>query len=303
MDNAEIIQRIQELKAERKAVILAHNYQIPEVQDIADFTGDSLELSRIAAKTDCETIVFCGVRFMAETAAILSPEKTVILPEPHAGCPLADMVDVEHLIELKIQHPDAVTVCYINSSAEVKAKSDVCCTSANAVKVVQGLNGAPEILFVPCRHLGDYVARMTGKPIILARGFCPTHQHIIAGDIAAMKEKYPDAEVIVHPECRREVLLLADHVTSTSGMLRAVAESKARRFIIGTEEGLLHRLKKDFPDREFFVPTAKCICPNMKKITLEKVMWAMETMENRVVVPEPVRTQALGSLERMLQYA
>lgn len=303
MKNEDIIKRIEELKAERKAVILAHNYQAPEVQDIADYVGDSLELSRIAAKTDCDTIVFCGVRFMAETAYILSPTKTVILPDMRAGCPLSDMVDIEHLIELKIKYPNAVTVCYINSSAEVKAKSDVCCTSANAVKVVQGLNGAPEILFVPCRHLGDYVARMTGKPIILSRGFCPTHQHILAGDIQKLRDQYPDAEVIAHPECRREVLEMADHVCSTSGMLRAIEQSKASRFIIGTEENLLHRMRKQFPEREFFTPTDKCVCPNMKKITLEKVMWSLETMENKIVIEESVRLLALTSLEKMLEYA
>jgi quinolinate synthase len=302
MNNTEIIEKILDLKQKRNAVILAHNYQAPEVQDIADYTGDSLELSRIAAKTDCETIVFCGVTFMAETANILSPQKTVLLPDPHAGCPLADMVDLAHFKELKAQHPEAVTVCYVNSSAEVKAESDVCCTSANAVKVVQSLNGAPEILFVPCRHLGDYVARETGKPIVLARGYCPTHHKIFPEDITKLKEQYPDAEVLAHPECTRAVLELSDHVCSTSQMIRVIAASSANRFIVCTEMGLLHRLKKDNPDKEFFLPGA-CVCPNMKKITLEKVLWSLQKMQHRVVVPEEIRVRALNSIEKMLLYA
>jgi quinolinate synthase len=299
MTTQETAEKIQRLKQERNAVILAHNYQIPEVQDIADHTGDSLELARIASKTDYDVIVFCGVMFMAETANILCPQKTTLIPDPKAGCPLADMIDLKKLQKLQAQHPDAVTVCYVNSSAEVKAHSDVVCTSANAVKIVASID--KPIIFVPDRHLGDYAAKKTGREIILGPGWCPTHYNIDPDDIRDLKNKYPDAEVVVHPECTREILALADHICSTSQMIRAVAASSAPRFIIGTEQGLLHRLKKDNPDKEFLTP-GPCLCPNMKKITLDKVLRSLETMEHKVVVPEPVRTQALTALERMLEY-
>ena len=300
--NSRIVEDIRKLAKERRAVILAHNYQIPDVQDIADYTGDSLELSRIAAGVDCDVIVFCGVTFMAETAYILSPQKTVLIPDPEAGCPLADMVDINRFRALKAEHPDAFTLCYVNSSAEVKAESDVCCTSANAVRIVQSLNGVKEILFVPDRCLGAYVQRVTGKNIILARGFCPTHHRIQKEHILKMKEKYPDAVVIVHPECNSEVIDISDHVCSTSQMIKVAKESSAKVFIIGTEEGLLHRLKKENPDKEFYVPSDVCVCPNMKKTTLEKVLWSLETMEHRVTVDEDIRKRASRSLERMLDY-
>jgi len=297
-----LIEQIVKLKKDRNAVILAHNYQLPEVQEIADATGDSLELARKATQIDCDVIVFCGVSFMGETAHILSPKKTVLLPEPSAGCPLADMVDLEDLHTMKEEHPDSITICYVNSSAEVKAESDICCTSANAVKVVQSLNGKP-IIFVPCRHLGGYVKRVTGKDLILARGFCPTHHRISTNQIEALKEKMPDAVVMVHPECKTDVIEAADHVCSTSQMFRVVEQTTAKRFIVGTELGMLYPLKKKFPDREFFPPSDDCVCPNMKKTTLEKVLRSLETMEHRVELDSDVRRRALRSLERMLEHA
>ncbi|MEW6201506.1 MAG: quinolinate synthase NadA [bacterium] len=297
-----LIRDIEKLKKERDAVILSHNYQLPEIQDIADFVGDSLELARIAEKIQCRTIVFCGVTFMAETAYILSPEKTVLMPDPSAGCPLADMVNLEQLRKLQEQHPDAYTVCYVNSYADVKAEVDVCCTSANAVKIVLALNGQRDILFIPDRCLGDYIARKTGKKLHLARGFCPTHHRILKEDILRKKEEYPDAEVIVHPECTAEVIDLADYVCSTSQMVRRAKESAARRFIIGTEEGLLYKLKKENPDKEFHSPSNVCVCPNMKKTTLEKVLWSLESMETKIVIDEEIRKKAHRSLQRMLEY-
>jgi quinolinate synthase len=299
MTEQETSEKIRQLKKERNAVILAHNYQIPAVQDIADYTGDSLELARIASKTDNDVIVFCGVMFMAETANILSPQKTTLIPDPEAGCPLADMIDLKKLQKMQAEHPDAVTICYVNSSAEVKAHSDVVCTSANAVKIVQSID--KPIIFVPDRHLGDYAAQKTGREVILGPGWCPTHYNIDPDDIRKLKEQHPHAEVVVHPECTREILSLADHICSTSQMIRAVAASRATHFIIGTEQGLLHRLKLDNPDKTFLTP-GPCLCPNMKKITLDKVLRSLETMEHKVVVPEPTRTQALAALERMLEY-
>lgn len=302
MTDDPLVKDIKKLKRELDALILAHNYQVPGVQDVADYVGDSLELARIGTKIECRVIVFCGVTFMAETAYILSPDKTVIMPDLSAGCPLADMVDINEYRRLKAAHPDTVSVCYVNSSAEVKAEVDVCCTSANAVKVVQAVNGYRDILFVPDRCLGDYVQRVTGKKLHLARGCCPTHHRILKEDIHAQKKKHPEAEVIVHPECTAEVIDAADHVGSTSGILRRAKESPARSFIIGTEEGLLHRLKKENPGKEFYPPSDRCVCPNMKKTTLEKVLWSMESMENTVVVEEEIRRKAKGSLDRMLEY-
>lgn len=297
-----IVEKIIELKKKRNAVILAHNYQLPEIQDIADHTGDSLELARKATQIDCEVIVFCGVSFMGETAHILSPEKTVLLPDPAAGCPLADMVDIHELRSMKQEHPGATTICYVNSSAEVKAESDICCTSANAVKVVQSLNGANPIIFVPCKFLGGYVSRMTGKDLVLARGYCPTHRRILRETIVKLKEEMPDAVVMTHPECASDVLEVSDYVCSTSQMFRAVEESGARRFIVGTELGMLHPLRKRYPDREFFPTSDKAVCPNMKRTTLEKVLWALEKMQYKVELDPEIRARALNSLERMLEH-
>lgn len=293
--------RIRELAKARKAVILAHNYQTPAVQDIADFCGDSLELSRKAAATDAEVIVFCGVYFMAETAAILSPHKTVLIPDPQAGCPMVTMAPVEAVRELKAKYPGAIVVTYVNSSAEVKAESDICCTSANAAGIVAKLPADAEILFVPDQHLGHYVQTVTGRRMILYPGCCPTHAKLTPDDIVAARQAHPGAAVMIHPECRAEAVALADAVLSTSGMLRYPKTSPARTFIVATETDMLHRLRKDYPDREFF-PASDClVCPNMKRITLEKVLWSLEDMQYAVTVPEPIRLKALQAVERMIQ--
>jgi quinolinate synthase len=291
--------RIQALKAERGAVILAHNYQLGEVQDIADHTGDSLELSRIAAKTDAKVIVFCGVHFMAETAKILSPEKTVLIPDPKAGCPMADMITAQELREFKAMHPGLPVVAYVNTSAEVKAESTICCTSANAVRVVESLD-ADAVLFVPDKSLGAYVASKTSKKVIAYCGYCPTHHRILAQDVLNVKREHPEAVVVAHPECTMEVLKLADGIESTSGMLRYVKESPAKEFIMCTERGLLHRLKKDNPDKVFLNPSPLNICPNMKKITLEKVLWSLEDMVFEITLPEDVIQKARAAIEGMI---
>ncbi len=294
-----LAEKILSLKKERKAVILAHNYQVGEVQDIADFVGDSLELSQNAARTDADVIVFCGVHFMAETAYILSPTKKVLLPDINAGCPMANMITAEKLRARKGELPGVPVVCYVNSSAEVKAESDICCTSANAVKVVQSLD-APEILFVPDQYLGQYVASKTGKKFHFWPGFCPTHMRIQPQDIINAKQKHPDAKVIVHPECRPEVIALADEVLSTGGMIRFARQTEAREIVVGTEVGLIHRLNKENPDKTFFPASEQAVCPNMKLITLEKVLWSLEEMAPEVTVPEDIRIRAKRAVDRML---
>ncbi|MHB9154225.1 MAG: quinolinate synthase NadA [Endomicrobiales bacterium] len=297
-----LAQRIQELKKRRNAVILAHNYQPGEVQDIADFLGDSLDLSRKAAETSAEVIVFCGVHFMAETAALLSPEKTVLLPDITAGCPMADMLDGETLRALKRRHPGVPVVAYVNTTAEVKAETDVCCTSANAVKVVGALP-QDRVIFVPDRNLGRYVAAKTGKEVILAAGFCPTHERILAAHVENARKDHPGAEVIVHPECTPDVVAAADRALSTSGMCRYARESQGKQFIVGTETGIIHRLRKENPDKEFYAASAVAVCPNMKKNTLEKVLWALEDMKHRVTVPEDIRARARTAIDAMLRYS
>lgn len=294
-----MIERIDALRKERGAVILAHNYQLGEVQDIADFTGDSLELSRKAAVTDARVIVFCGVHFMAETAKILSPDKTVLLPDPQAGCPMADMIDAEELREVKKRHPGVPVVAYVNTSAEVKAESTICCTSANAVRIVESLD-SDTVLFVPDKSLGAYVASKTSKRVIPYCGFCPTHHRIMAQDVLNAKHEHPDAIVVAHPECTMEVLALADAIESTSGMLRYVRESSAGEFIMCTERGLLHPLKKQNPDKVFYNPSPLNICPNMKKITLEKVLWSLEDMRHAIVVAQDVAERARAAIEGMI---
>ncbi|SHI78711.1 quinolinate synthase NadA [Desulfofundulus thermosubterraneus] len=293
-------EEIKRLKKERRAVILSHVYQRPEVQEIADFVGDSLGLSQQAAKTDAEVIVFCGVHFMAESAAILSPDKIVLLPEIKAGCPMADMVTVEALQEKKKEIPGVIVVCYVNTSAAVKAESDVCCTSANAVKIVSSLPEDRPVLFIPDENLGQYVARRTGRRIHLWEGYCNTHDKLFAEDVLAAREAHPNALVLVHPECRPEVIDLADAVASTTGMIRFARESDAREFIVCTETGILHQFRKQCPDKEFYLASDKLICPNMKATTLEKVHRALVTLEPRVTVPPEIREKALRSLERML---
>ena len=298
-DNQEIKDKIQQLKKKRNAVILAHNYQRPEVQDIGDFVGDSLELSRNAAKTDADVIVFCGVRFMAETASILSSNKVVLLPDAGAGCPMADMITEEDLVKKKKEVRDAHVVCYVNSSAAVKAESEICCTSANAVEVVRTV-GDGEIIFVPDQYLGHYVSEKLKRPMILWPGFCPTHVRIQPEDILKQKKKYPEAIVLVHPECRPEVTAVADEVLSTGGMLRFARQTEAKVLIIGSEIGILHRMRKENPGKIFIPASEKAICPNMKKITLEKIMWALEDMKPEVKVPEDIRIRAKSAVDKML---
>ncbi len=298
--NADIISEITRLKKQRNAVIIVHNYQRPEVQDIADFTGDSLELSQQAAKTTADVIVFCGVHFMAETAYIINPKRTVLLPEIESGCPMADMITAEALIARKKELKGVTVVCYVNSSAAVKAESDICCTSANAVKVVQSL-GDKEILFIPDQYLGQWVAEKTGRQMYLWPGFCPTHMKILPEDILRLKKEHPGAVALVHPECRPDAKAAVDEVLSTGGMIRYVRESRAKEFIIGTETGILHRLRKENPQKHFFPVTDKAVCPNMKRITLEKVLWSLQDMKYKITVPEDIRVRALSAVERMLE--
>ncbi len=301
MNNERVIEKIERLKEHRKAVILAHNYQPGEIQDLADFTGDSLGLSIQAAQTDAETIVFCGVRFMAETAAILSPDKKVLLPEKSAGCPMAAMITAEQLVKLKQENPDALVVCYVNSTAEVKAESDYCCTSANAVELVNSLPQGRRIIFVPDQHLGRFVAERTGRDLILWPGYCTTHVLITEDDITKARAKYPDAVIMAHPECSEPVKELADELLSTGQMLNFAARSEAKRFIVATEIGIIHALKKQNPDAEFYPASERAVCPNMKKITLDKVIGALEDMKYEITVPDPIRTRAKKSLDRMVE--
>jgi quinolinate synthase len=297
-----LVARIDELRRLRRAVILAHNYQLGEIQDLADFTGDSLELSRQAAGTDAKVIVFCGVRFMAETAKVLSPHKVVLHPEPRAGCPLADMITADELRAFKAAHGGAPVVCYVNTSAEVKAESDYCCTSSNAVRVVERLD-AREVIFVPDRNLGLWVQRHTAKRLLLWQGSCPTHDRISAESIHEALRAYPDAEVIAHPECRPEVLDLAHRVLSTSGMIRRARETAAHTIIVATELGIIHRLQKEAPEKRFVPVSRLAICPNMKRITLEKVLWSLEDMSGQVLIPEDTAARARRALDRMLEVA
>ena len=300
MDN-QLIEQIKELKEQQQAVILAHNYQPPEIQDIADFTGDSLGLSVKAAQTAAKVILFCGVRFMAETAAILSPQKTILLPDKFAGCPLADMITADQLRQLKQKHEGALVVCYVNSSAEVKAESDYCCTSANAVQLVNTLPKDRPVIFVPDQNLGQFVSEKTGRDIILWPGWCHIHVLITKEDINLAKAKYPDALVLAHPECTKPVRKLADQVLSTSQMLKFAKQSNAKRFIVATEAGMVYPLKKQNPQAEFIPACDRALCPNMKKITLEKVLWSFEDMHYKVTVPDEIRIKAKKALDRMVE--
>jgi quinolinate synthase len=297
--HSQLRENILNLKKKRKAIILAHNYQLGEVQDIADHVGDSLELSQKAAKTDAGVIVFCGVHFMAETASILCPEKVVLLPDLHAGCPMANMITAEALRQKKKEHPQATVVCYINTSAEVKAESDVCCTSANAVDLVRKLV-APEIIFVPDQYLGHYISTQTGREMILWPGFCPTHARIQPADILRQKKEHPQAEVMVHPECRPEVIALADAVLSTGGMCRYAQSTAGREIVVGTEVGIIYRLRKENPGKVFIPISEQAVCPNMKLITLETILWCLEDMTPEVKVPEEVRIRAKAAVDKML---
>ncbi|MCX5709711.1 MAG: quinolinate synthase NadA [Candidatus Omnitrophica bacterium] len=293
--------KIKELKKKRNAVILAHNYQLPEVQDVADFRGDSLELSRIASKTDAKVIVFCGVHFMAETASILSPDKKVIVPDVHAGCPMANMITAADVRKLKKEHPEAVVVGYVNTSADVKAELDYCCTSTNAVAVVNALKDKKEIIFIPDKYLADYTSKQTGRKLISWNGYCPTHVKILPEDINRERKFHPFAKVMVHPECLSAVVALADVVLSTSLMGKFAKESEAKEFIVGTEVGLIYRLKKDNPTKEFYAASERAICPNMKRTTQEKILWALEEMKEEVRVSDEIRQRARHALDRMLE--
>ena len=301
MDNRDmkLIEKILGLKRERNAVILAHNYQLGEVQDIADFVGDSLELSQNAAKTDAEVIVFCGVHFMAETASILCPDKIVLLPDLDAGCPMANMITAEELKVRKGELPGAAVVCYVNSTAEVKAESDVCCTSANAVKVIESLD-AQEILFVPDQYLGHYVSTKTDKKMFFWPGYCPTHMKILPRHIPELRQEHPQAKVVVHPECRADIIALADEVLSTGGMCRYARREDVSQMIVGTEIGMIHRLKKENPGKRFIPASDQAVCPNMKLINLEKVLWSLEEITPQVRVPEKTRLKAKAAVDRML---
>ena len=290
--------QITKLKNQHNTIILAHNYQLPIIQDIADYTGDSLELAKKATALDADNIIFCGVNFMAESAKILNPHKNIILPDRTARCPMAAMVDPSLLIELKKEHPTAQVVCYINTTAEVKALSDICCTSANGIKVVKSLN-TNKIIFVPDQNLGKYIQRFTNKEIILWPGYCATHHRITVENIQDLKKSYPNAEVLVHPECRPEVIDIADYVQSTNGMLNHVKRSANTDFIIGTEKEHCYRLKTDNPTKRFY-PIQSAICPNMKKITLEKVLKSLTTLEPQIKLTPRIIRQAIRPLTRMM---
>ena len=298
-DASFIHNEILQLKEDRHAIILAHNYQTADVQDIADLTGDSLELSRAAAAMDGDVIVFCGVDFMAETAAIISPEKTVLLPANDACCPMADMITADELKLVKSRHPDAAVVCYVNTTAEVKAESDICCTSSNAVKVVNSLK-EDKIIFVPDRNLGLYTQRFTKKEILPWEGFCSVHDQITPDHVCKAHDLHPGAIILVHPECRPEVIDLADHVASTSGIIRQVCDSAEKEFIIGTEVGILHRLIRECPTKQCYPLSSAAICRNMKKTDLNKIRNALISLQPRITVPEEIAHRARCAIERML---
>lgn len=300
MSQSELVAELAALRKERKAVLLVHNYQNPEVQDVGDYLGDSLGLSRQAAATEADVIVFCGVHFMAQTAKLLSPQKTVLLPEISAGCPMADMITPELLREFKAEHPGAPVVAYVNTTAEVKAESDICCTSANAVQVVKSLPDE-KILFVPDQYLAHWVSeQVPDKEIVPYGGFCPTHVRISPKLLNEAKAAHPEAEVIGHPESPPDVLALCDAVQSTSGMVRYARESAAREFIIATECGMVYRLQKDLPEKKFHA-LETIVCPNMKKTTLEKVVTSLREMKYQIEVEEEVAVKARRAVQRMVE--
>jgi quinolinate synthase len=288
------------LKAERQAVILAHNYQRGEIQELADFVGDSLGLSRKAQATGAKVIAFCGVHFMAETASILNPSKTVLLPDALAGCSMADMISVDVLLDLKERHPDALVVAYVNTTAEIKAESDICCTSSNAVEVVNSLPADREVIFIPDKYLGGYVQRQTGRKLILYDGWCPVHMEVREQGLAEMKRRHPGAVTLVHPEAPLEVSSLADVVCSTEQMVQAVAALPAKEFIIGTETGILHKMKRENPDKRFYAVNDLAICPHMKMNSLERLYVSLRDLKPEVKVPEGIRERAWRPIQRML---
>lgn len=296
-----ILNEIKKLKKEKNAVILAHCYQNVEIDEVADFVGDSLYLSQMAAKTDADIIIFAGVYFMAQTAKILNPKKKVLLPRLESGCLMADMINLEQLREFKSKHPDIPTVCYINSTAEVKTECDICCTSSNALKIVKSLN-AEKVLFLPDTYLGKWVeSQLNGTEVITYPGYCPTHLRIKPEDILAAKEKYPNAKVLAHPECHKEVVKLADYTGSTTGIMKYAIESDAKQFIISTEKGVVDRLKRDYPEKEFILIKDNIICPNMKWHTLEDIYNALKNEEHEINVEEEVAQKAIKCIDRMLE--
>lgn len=295
-----LVERIKELKKEKKAIVLAHCYQNVEIDEVADYVGDSLQLSRLAAQTDADIIVFSGVYFMAETAKILSPDKKVLLPKMDAGCRMSDMVDLQQIREFKSMYPNVPVVCYVNSSADVKAEADICCTSANAVHVVESMK-VPKILFAPDKYLGTYVANQLGNvEVVTYPGYCPTHLAILVEDVEAMKQKYPNAKVLAHPECHQAVTKLADYIGSTTGIMKYAKESDAKEFIIVTEKGVVDRLSRDYKDKKFYLVSNKAVCPNMKKNTLDDILHVLETEENEIFVEEEIAAKAKRAIERMI---
>ena len=294
----QLSEKILKLKKEKNAIILAHLYQIPEIQEIADYVGDSYYLSQVARDAKEDLIIFCGVKFMAESAKVLSPEKTVILPAPNAGCPMADMAEVEDVEEMIKKYPDAFKVCYINSSYEVKALCDASVTSSSALKIMKNIPNK-QILFLPDQNLGGYISEFfPEKEFILWKGFCPTHHRITAEDIIKAKEEHPNVKVLSHPECSKEVRDLSDYIGSTSGIINYATECEDKEFIIATEEGVLHQLKKKNPDKKFYFPEVM-VCPNMKKTSLQDVYDALDGKKEEVILDEEIRKKALTSLENM----
>ena len=295
-----IVEKINKLKKEKNAIILVHCYQNAEIDEVADFVGDSLQLSRLASETDAKIIVFAGVSFMAETAKILSPNKKVLIPKLNAGCKMADMVNLQQMKDFKAKYPNIPVVCYVNSSADVKAETDICCTSANAVHVVKSLN-VPKVLFVPDRYLGSYVAsQLPDVDVITYHGYCPVHFSISVADIENMKKLHPEAKVLVHPECHHSIVKFADYVGSTTGIMKYAKESKDKEFIIVTEKGVVDRLSRDLKDKKFYLISDKAICESMKMNTLEDILYVLETEDNEVFVDEEVAEKARQSIEKMI---
>jgi quinolinate synthase len=296
-----LTEKILRLKKEREALIVSHNYQVGEIQDIADFVGDSLELSQIAARTPAKVIVFCGVHFMAETAAVLCPEKTVLVPDLSAGCGMSEMISAEEVRRLKARHPGAVVVAYVNTSAAVKAESDICCTSSNAVEIVRSIPEEREVIFIPDQYLGNFVQEQTGRKMILYNGYCPTHFRIMSSEVEKARREHPAAAVVAHPECLPDVSAKADRVLSTSGICRAAKSILQEEVIVATEIGILHRLRRENPEKTFVPACSWCDCGHMKVNTLEKLLWSLEDLEHRVVVPEPIRSRARLAIDRMME--
>ena len=300
-NDAALLEKIERLKKSRNAVLIAHNYQLGEIQDIADFVGDCLEMSQEAAKTKADVIICCGVQFLAETMAILRPDKTVLLPDLNADCPMANMITVSRLRAMKKEHPGATVIAYIKSPAAVKAEADICCASVNAVRIVEKLPADKEILFVPDQYLGNYIASQTGRDIILWPGYCNTNLRIQPRDITRLKAQYPQAKAVVHPECRPEVLAIADAVLTTSGIVRFARETNASEIIVGTEIGILHRLRKENPEKRFFAASEDAVCHRMKMIRLETILWSLENMTHPIRVPERILRKVRPCLEKMLE--